>query len=259
MSHSLFREIWNRRSLVVLFAFNDVKLRYRNSVLGFLWTFLEPLLMLTVLYLVFTNIFKGGIPDYPLYLLLSLIIWYMFQRATTMGQTSLLDKAGIIQKVYFRREIVVISSCLTAFIMMGFEFGAFLIFVLAFKFIPPITILLLPLLLIDLFIVSLGVSLFLSSMTVYFRDLKFIWQVILQAFFFISPIIYRLNMFPNNIKILLQLNPLVALFDIAHGIALYNTLPTLKETLYLIVSTGIIFVVGYVVFKLKSKKLIEAL
>ncbi|MDE1828871.1 MAG: ABC transporter permease [Thaumarchaeota archaeon] len=259
MSDSLFREIWERRSLIMLFAFNDVKLRYRNSTLGFLWSFLEPLLMLTVLYLVFTNIIKSVVPNYPLYLLLSLIVWYMFQRATTMGQTSLLDRAGIIQKIYFRREVVVVSSCLTAFIMMGFEFGAFAIFVVAFKFVPPLTILLLPLLLIDLFIMSLGVSLFLSAMTVYFRDLKFIWQIILQALFFVSPIIYQLNMFPDKIRTLLQLNPLVSLLDITHGMALYNTLPTLKESMYLGISTCIVFIFGYVIFKLKSKNLIEEL
>ena len=125
---NLLTEIWQRRSLVILFALNDVKLRYRNSVLGFLWTFLEPLLMLSVLYFVFTNIIKSDIENYPLYLLLGLIVWYMFSRATTMGLSSLLDRSSIIQKVYFRREIVVVSSCLTALIMMTFEFAAFMVF-----------------------------------------------------------------------------------------------------------------------------------
>src|SRR6185437_12323080 len=136
------------------------------------------------LYFVFTNIIKSTVPNYPIYLLLGLIIWYMFQRATSMGQTSLLDRSGIIQKIYFRREIIVLSACLTAFIMMAFEFGAFAIFVVVFRFIPPVTILLLPVLLLDLFILSVGISLFLSVMTVYFRDLKFIWQILLQAVFF---------------------------------------------------------------------------
>src|SRR5690242_15276041 len=95
----LLDEIWERRSLIALLAFNDVRIRYRNSALGFLWSFLEPLLMLGVLYFVFTNIFKNSMENYPLYLLLSLIIWYMFSRATAMGQTSLLDKSSIIQKV----------------------------------------------------------------------------------------------------------------------------------------------------------------
>jgi len=259
MSSNLLKELWDRRSLVILFSFNDVKLRYKNSVLGFLWTFLEPLLMLTVLYFVFTNIIKSDIENYALYLLLGLIIWYMFSRSTSMGLTSLVDKANIIQKVYFRREIVVISSTLTSFIMMSFEFAAFGFFLGVFQFVPPLTAILLPLLLIDLFVLSLGLSLLLSVLYVKFRDISFIWQVVLQAGFFLSPIIYRLDLFPQNIREILQLNPLVPILDIAHNIVLYNILPTPIATIYVIASTGIIFLVGYLVFRHYSKKIVEAL
>lgn len=256
---NLLAEIWQRRSLVILFAFNDVKLRYRNSVLGFLWTFLEPLLMLSVLYFVFTNIIKSDIENYPLYLLLGLIIWYMFSRATTMGLSSLLDRSSIIQKVYFRREIIVVSSCLTAFIMMSFEFAAFAVFAVVLQFIPPLTAILLPFLLIDLFILSLGISLLLSVLNVYFRDIRFIWQVLLQAGFFLSPIIYRLDMFPDNIKKVLELNPMVPILDSAHNLVLYGSLPTINSGIYIIGSAIILFVVGLVVFKIKSKRLVEEL
>ena len=259
MSDNLLKQIWEKRSLIILFALNDVKLRYRRSILGFLWSFLEPLLMLSVLYFVFTTILKSNIENYPIYLLLGLIIWYMFQRATTMGQMSLVDRAGILQKVYFRREIVVISSCLTAFIMMTFEFAALSVFMAVFHFIPTTTIALLPLLLIDLFILSLGISLFLSVLTVHFRDVKFIWQILLQAGFFVTPIIYKLDMFPENIKNILQLNPLVPILDTAHGLLLNNALPTFKETSYILASTGIIFIIGYLVFKAKSKRVVEEL
>lgn len=259
MENNMIKEIWERRSLIMLLAFNDVKLRYRNSILGFLWTFLEPLLMLTVLYFVFTHIIKSAIPNYPIYLLLGLIVWYMFQRATTMGQTSLLDRSGLIQKVYFRREIIVLSACLTAFIMMTFEFGAFAVFVVAFRFVPPVTIALLPALLVVLFLLSVGISLFLSVMTVHFRDLKFIWQIILQALFFVCPIIYQLNLFPEHIKNILQLNPLVTILDTAHNLVLYGMLPTPKATFYMLGVTAIIFIVGYIVFRIKAKRLIEEL
>jgi len=259
VSDNLLKQIWEKRSLIVILAINDVKLRYRKSVLGFLWSFLEPLLMLAVLYFVFTNVIKNNIQNYPLYLLLGLIMWYMVQRSTLMGQSSLLERAGIIQKVYFRREIIVISSCLTALIMMGFEFLAFSFFIVVFHFVPPVTIVLLPLLLIDLFIFTLGISLFLSVLTVYFRDLKFIWQILLQMGFFVTPIIYKLDMFPEYIRNILQLNPIVPILDTAHGLVLYGSLPTLKETLYIIASTAIIFIIGYLVFRIKSKRIIEEL
>jgi lipopolysaccharide transport system permease protein len=257
MPDNLLKEIWQRRSLVMLFAINEVKLRYRNSVLGFLWTFLEPLLMLSVLYFVFTNLIQNQVENYPLYLLLGLIIWYMFNRATSNGLTSLLDKSAIIQKIYFRREIVVISSCISSFIMMSFEFGAFTIFAVALQFVPPITIALLPLILIDLFILTLGVSLLLSVLNVYFRDIKFIWQVLLQAGFFLSPIIYTLEMFPENIRNILNLNPLVHIFNAVHDLVLYDSLPNINSVMYIIITTGIIFVVGYIVFRKKEKSIVE--
>jgi len=259
MENNLIKEIWERRSLVLLFAINDVKLRYRNSILGFLWTFLEPLLMLAILYFIFTNIMKTDIENYPLYLLLGLIVWYMFARSTTAGLSSLTDRAGIIQKIYFRRELFVISSCLTAFITMGFEFAAFTVFVIAFQFIPPITVLLLPLLLIDLFILALGVSLLLATLSVYFRDVRFIWQIMLQAGFFLTPIIYKLDMFPENIRMILQINPLVPILDTAHNLVLSNTIPSIETTLYITISTAVIFVIGYVVFRIKDKKIAEVL
>ncbi|MGI0009666.1 MAG: ABC transporter permease [Nitrosopumilaceae archaeon] len=259
MKDNFLSEIWKRRSLIILLAFNDVKLRYRNSALGFLWSFLEPLLMLAVLYFVFTSLLKSDIQNYPIYLLIGLIIWYMFSRSSTLGLSSLLDKAGIIQKIYFRREIVVISSCLTAFIMMGFEFAAFAVFVFAFQFIPPVTILLLPLLLIDLFVLSLGIALLLAVLTVSFRDIKFIWLVLLQAGFFLTPIFYSLDMFPEGIAKILQINPMVPILDTAHDLVLYNSLPSINTTLYIIISTCAIFAIGYFVFRVKDKKIIEEL
>jgi len=254
---SLLEEIWKRRSLVITLALNDVRVRYRNSVLGFLWSFLEPLLMLGVLYLVFTNIFKQSIEHYPIYLLLGIIIWYMFSRATSMGQTSLIDKSSIVQSIYLRRELIVLSSCLTAFIMMCFEFVAFGFFVVIFNFTPPPTILLLPLLIVDLFVLTFGVSLLLSVATVYFRDIKYIWLIILQAGFFLTPILYQMDMLPEQLQQILQISPMVSLMETAHRIVIYGTLPTLEQTLHIIISTSIIFAIGYAVFRSKDKRLVE--
>jgi len=141
--------------------------------------------------------------------------------------------------------------------MMGFEFGAFTVFTVAFQFVPPMTIVLLPLVLIDLFVLSLGVSLLLSVLNVYFRDIRFIWQVLLQAEFFLSPIIYTLEMFPENIRNILNLNPLVHILDAAHDLVLYDSLPNINSIMYIFITTGIIFVIGYIVFRKKEKTIAE--
>lgn len=256
---NVFNDLWQRRSLIVLLAVNDIKLRYRNSVLGFFWTFLEPLLMLAVLYFVFSNIIKSDIENYPIYLLLGLIIWYMFSRATTTGLSSLVDRTSILQKIYFRREVVVVSSCLTAFIMMAFEFTVFGVFVAIFQFSLPFTAILLPLLLADVFILSLGISFILAPLNVYFRDIRFIWQVLLQAGFFLSPIIYELNMFSEDVQSILKINPMVSVLEIAHDLVLFDRFPSAESVIHVVVTTIILLCVGLFIFKIKEKRMIEEL
>lgn len=256
---NIFSDIWERKNLLILMTLNDVKVRYRNSILGFFWTFLEPLLMLAVLYVVFTTIMKSEIANYPVFLFLGLIIWYMFSRATAMGLASLTDKSSIIQKIYFRREIVVLSASLTSSIMMGFEFGAFVFYLVILQFVPPLTALLLPLVLLDLIVLCIGISLILSVLNVYFKDIKFIWQIILQAGFFLSPIIYTMDMFPESVNKILRLNPLVPILDFAHTIILNNQLPSFNTVSYMIASTLFFLIVGYVIFRLKDKRIVEAL
>lgn len=256
---SIFVEIWKKRSLIFALTINNIKLRYKNSFLGFFWSFLEPLLILTVLFFVFTHIIKNTLESYPIYLLLGLIIWYMFTRSTTMGLSSLTDNAHIIQKINIHKEIFVISSCLTGFIMMLIEFSIFGVFLTVFSFIPPITAFLFPLLLIEILVLSVGISLFLSVLNVYFQDIKFIWQVILQAGFFLSPIIYSLNMFPSNIRAILELNPISNLITFGHDLMLYGKLPSINSILYVLLITISIFIIGYIVFRKKESKIAEVI
>lgn len=252
-------ELWSSRHLIATLSINDVKLRYKNSFLGFVWTFLEPLLMLTVLFFVFTNVIKSEIDNYPLYLLLGLILWYMFLRATNMGLVSLSDRAHIIQKLYIKKEALVISSCITAFIMMVFEFAVFAVFLGVFQFVPPATIALLPVILAEIFVLSLGVSFLLSVLNVYFRDIRFIWQVVMQAGFFITPIIYTLDMFPENIRAVLELNPMAHVITISHDLILYGAQPSVDSIMYLAATTVAIFAIGYAVFRRKEAKIVEDL
>jgi len=259
MASNLLTEIWEKRSLVMLLAFNDVKLRYRNSILGFFWSFLEPLLMLTVLYFVFSLIFKSAIENYPLYLLLGLILWFMFVRSTSAGLTSLINRSDIIQHVYLRRELIVISACLAAFIMMSFEFIVFAIFLIGLQFIPPVTVLILPLIVINLLFLSIGISLFLGVLNVYYRDIQFIWQVAIQAGFFLSPILYTIDMIPEEFHWILMINPMVPIIESAHNAVLYGSLPSMESVFYMTASTISVLIIGLLVFKKKNSRLVERL
>ena len=251
-------ELWLRRSLIWDFAITDLKLRYRNSILGFFWTFLEPLLILTVLYFVFTNIFKNQIEHYQLYLFLGIIMWNMFSRGTTMSLNSLVGRSGIISQIYFPREIVAISSTITASIMFVFELIVFGIFMVALQFIPPFSIIFLPIVFIILFVITLGISLPLSVMNVYYRDVQFIWGVILQAGFFLTPIFYKLDMLPSTIKKILIMNPIANLIDVAHNITLYGIEPGI-DIVYTFGVICIIFVTGYIIFRKLERRVVEEL
>lgn len=259
MEENLLKTIWKRRSMIWVFAVNDLKLRYRNSILGFLWSFLEPLLLLGVMYVVFTTLFHNAIENYPVYLLLGLIIWNTYSRGTSMAGNSLLSRAGLIQKMYFRREILVISSVLTSFFMMIFEFGAFAVFMIIFGVTPPVLIVLLPLVLVMLFTLTLGVSFFLSSLNVYYRDTQYIWSVVIQAGFFVTPIFYKLDVFPENIKSLLHLNPMVGIMEIARALVIHTQMPDMQAILTTIAITGIVFIFGYITFRKLNYRLVEEL
>ncbi|MFQ5941742.1 MAG: ABC transporter permease [Nitrososphaerales archaeon] len=246
---SYLTNIWNRRSLIRTFAINDLKIRYRNSILGFFWSVLEPLLMLSVLYIIFTNIIRTDIPYYALYLLLGLIMWNMLNRGTSMSLNSIIGRSGIITKIYFPREIPAISSCITAFIMMLFELGVFSMFLIAFQFLPPLTISVLPLLLIIEFILVLGLALPLSVLNVYFRDVQYIWAVIIHAGFFLMPIIYRVDVFPERLQTILSTIPMARILDMAHNVALYDVLPSVADWTYVVTTSLAILVIGYLIFR----------
>lgn len=245
--------------MIWIFAVNDLKLRYRNSFLGFIWSFLEPLLLLGVMYFVFTNLFHNAIANYPLYLLSGLILWNMYTRGTNMGSTSLLGRAGLIQKMYFRRETLVISSVLTSFFMMVFEFGAFVIFMAIFGVMPPLIVILFPLVTVLLFLLTLGMSFFLSSLNVYYRDTEKIWAVIVQAGMFLTPIFYKLDVFPASLKSLLQLSPMVGIMEISRALLINEQMPDTQTILMTMAITGIVFVCGYLTFRKLDYRLVEEL
>lgn len=254
-----FYDVWKKRSLVYNFAISDLKIRYRSSVLGFFWTFLEPLLMLGVLYLVFTNIFKFEIEHYPLYLLLGIIIWGMFSRGTTVAINSILARGSILTQIYFPREIPSLSATITAFFMLCFELIVFGIFMIAFQLVPSPTIVLLPFVLLLEFILVFGLSLPLSVLNVKFRDTQFIWAVILQMGFFLTPIFYKFDILPEFAQRILYFSPMVHIVNMARDVTIYNTIPSIESIQITIATTLLIFAVGYAIFRKIQVRVIEEL
>jgi lipopolysaccharide transport system permease protein len=252
-------EVWKKKSLILDFAISDLKNRYRNSVLGFVWTLLEPLFILLVLYVVFTNIFKSSIEYFPLYLLLGLIMWNMFVRGTQLALNSLHSRGPILSQIRIPTEIPSISSSLTSLFMLTFEMIVFGIFLIAFHFIPPLTAIILPLIIGLEFILVLGISLPLSVLNIRFRDTQFIWAVVIQAGFFLTPIFYRLDILPIQAQNILVFSPMVQILNFAHDATLYGRFPTTDNIAIAVGTTFLVLLIGYAIFRKLSHRIIEEL
>ena len=254
---SIREEMWKTKDILFNFAITDLRIRYRNSILGVLWSIIEPLLMLGVLYFVFSTMFKFDIPNFPIYLLLGIIIYNCFKNGTSFALSSLTNRSALMTQIYFPRAIPGISSAITASIMLIIEVGILLIFMIGFQFVPPITIFLLPLILGLQFMFIVGVCLPLSVLNVKFKDTEFIWNVVLHAGFFLTPIFYQFDMMPDYVQNVLQFSPMVQIVTMAHHVVLYGTIPSINSILFAVGSISVITVVGYLIFRKYQAQMVE--
>jgi len=240
--------LWSYRELILRLAWSDLKLRYKGSALGFFWSLLEPLLMLFVLFEVFTRLMRIQVENYQLFLLLGIVLWNFLDRGTSLSIWSIVGKPSMVQKVYFPRDILVISTCIMALMMTMLEFIVFVIFMFAFRAMPGWTIGYFPILSMLEFFVVLGLSMSLSALNVYFRDVQFIWKVIMQIGFFATPILYPITIFPENVRWIVMLNPMALIIIMMRDSILYRTPPEPLSLLYLAISAVAILLLGYFIF-----------
>jgi ABC-2 type transport system permease protein len=209
----MFSRIYTKknRALLAELVRTDFKLRYQGSVLGYAWSLLRPLLLFLILYIVFVKFLKLGknIPHYPVYLLLGIVIWNFFSEMTSQSLTSIVNRGDLIRKIRIPRWMIILSSSISALINLGLN----LIVVLIFLFINHVdllmTTLLLPLILLEVYIFAAGLSLILSALYVKYRDISYIWEVVLQAGFYLTPIIYPIALITNlTLQKLIMLNPM---------------------------------------------------
>jgi lipopolysaccharide transport system permease protein len=240
-------------------AWSDFKLRYKSSALGFFWSLLEPLLMLIVLYLVFSNLMRIQVEHYQLFLLLGIILWNFFDRSTSMSIWGIIGKPSLVQKVYFPRDILVISTCITALMMTTLEFVIFIIFMAVFGVMPGWTVAYFPILFVFEFLIILGLSMALSALTVYFRDVQFIWRLIVQVGFFGTPILYPITIFPEKIRWMVMLNPMAQIITMMRDCTLYKISPDPLNLAYAAMTTTVLLLIGYFIFDRLEPNFAEAI
>lgn len=251
------KEIYNYRHMLKTLVKQDIKGRYKGSFLGFLWTLLNPLLMLAVYSVVFQFVFRSDIEHYSIYLFICLMPWNAFANTIAVGTVSVTNGASILKKVYFPREVlplaVVISNTIQYF------FSAVIIFIALLVSGVGVSLyaLFLPLIVIIQALFSLGLILILSAANVYIRDVQYIMNPVMMIWMYASPILYSISMVPEKYVDLYRLNPMVSIMEGYQSILYSQTFPDFKSLGIVLVVSIVIFIIGYVVFNKLQRRFAE--
>lgn len=255
------------RVLLAELVRTDFKLRYQGSALGYAWSLLKPLLLFIILYIVFVFFLKIGqdVPHYPVYLLLGIVMWNFFTEMTSQSLSSIVGRGDLIRKIRIPRWIIVFSSSISAFINLAINLVVVFIFALINQIDFSWTVLWFPLNIIEIYFFALGISLFLAALYVKFRDVSYIWEVVLQAGFYATPIIYPLSLITiHAVQLGLLLSPVAqAIQDARFNVVTHTALtaPALTSNpLFVIVPiliTILVFIAGALFFKRESKTFAE--
>ncbi len=256
---NIFKKIYNYRELLKSNVKKEIRGRYKNSILGIMWSFLNPLLQLLVYAVIFGALLGGNDSTYHIYICVALIPWTYFTTTITQAAFTIIGNGDIIKKVYFPREILPISVVTSGAV----NFVISTIIILAFVIFSGIGIskyiLLYPFILLVQYVLLLGISFIVSAITVYFRDLEHIIGIILMAAFYGTPIVYKLEQLPANLQILMKLNPMTHLINAYRAIFYYHQLPNMKMLGILLIASIGLTVVGYYIFKKLQKGFAEQL
>lgn len=256
---NIFKKIYNYRELLKTNVKKEIRGRYKNSILGIMWSFLNPLLQLAVYSIIFGALLSGGDQTYPIYICVALIPWTYFTTAITQSSFTIIGNADIIKKVYFPREILPISVVTSGAV----NFIISTIIILAFVIFSGVGltwhILFYPFVLLVQYVLLLGISFIVSSITVYFRDLEHIIGIILLAAFYGTPIVYKLEQLPANLQIIMQLNPMTHIINGYRDIFYYHQMPNIGVLGILFGISMLLTVVGYFIFKKLQRGFAEEL
>ena len=265
------KHIFSKKNRILLSELvrTDFKLRYQGSVLGYAWSLLRPLFLFLILYIVFVKFLKlgSGIPHYPIYLLLGIVMWSFFAEMTSLSLGSIVGRGDLIRKIRIPRWIIILSSSVTAVINLGLNLLVVFVFLLLNDVNITRSIVLLPLTLIQLYLFSLGVSLILATAFVKYRDVTHIWEVALQGLFYLTPILYPLSIIVRPLfQKLLLISPIASAIQNARYVTITKETITVSQVfssvwaqLIPLVITIAVLIFGVLYFKKEAKNFAEDL
>ncbi len=268
---STIKKIFSKENKALLSELvrTDFKLRYQGSVLGYAWSLLRPLLMFLILYVVFTKFLRigGNVPHYPIYLLLGIVLWQFFADMTNQSLASVVGRGDLIRKIRIPRWMIVLSSSVSAVINLGLNMVIVAVFMAVNQVELTLYILWLPFVLAEIYILALGLSLFLSAAFVKYRDVSYVWEVVIQAGFYVTPILYPITLITNpTFQKVLVLNPMAQAIQDARNLVVTSETVTIAEIfsssyarLIPLAISILILIIGVLYFKRESTHFAENL
>lgn len=255
----LYKELFSFRGMIYNLVKRDLRTRYKGSILGFLWTFVNPLLMLVVYTIVFSTFMRVNVENYAMFLFVALMPWLFFANTVLTSSGVIVNNGNLVKKVYFPREVLPLALTLGGLVNFLLTFIIILLALVVFGIkLNGITILInIPLIICVEFIITYGFSLIVSSVNVYFRDLEHILGIVMMAWVYLTPVLYPLDMIPEKYLFIYQLNPLSPIILAYRDVLFYGISPNYHELFKVFLLGCGIYILGRVIFAHLKKEFAE--
>ena len=235
----------------------EIKRKYARSYLGILWSVLNPLLSMAVLSLIFTQIFKRSIENFPIYYLTGQIIWSLFSTATSTSMTAIVDNKTLLMKVKLSKQTFITARVLTAVVNFGYSLIAYAIMMVVFKVMPSVSMLLVVADVFFLVLFSTGLSYILATLYVFFADIKHLYSVLLTLWMYVSALFYPVESLTQVMRTIVEINPVYAYIGFARECVLQGTCPVPMRWLQIILWGVGSFACGYLVFRKNENNIMQ--
>lgn len=257
---SSWKELYNYRDMLKNLVKRDIRGRYKGSALGFIWNFVLPLVQILVMVIVFGAIFKNQVPNYPLYMISGMVIWIWFSESISETSGVLVGNSELLKKIYFPRAILPISTVISKMINFLILLLFAIIVMVVMKHEVTINLLFLPIIIVISYVMILGLSLILSALDVFLRDVQYIISALLMAWIWATPIMYMTSTINNELlNTVCKYNPMTYFVEMFHDVLYLGIAPNLENLLIALAIAVVALVVGVIVFRQLEGKFAEVL
>jgi lipopolysaccharide transport system permease protein len=242
---SWIRGLYHYKDLVGQLVSRDIKIKYRRSVLGYVWSVLNPLMIMMVMVIVFSTMFKRSIENFPVYLLTGQIMFNFMNQSTHQAMNSIVGNASLLKKTYVPKYIFTLSKITSGLVDFVFSLGALIIVMLVTKTAFSCYMILFPFVAVQLYVFCVGLGLILAEATVFFRDIQYIYSVITTAWLYLTPMFYPITALPEQLQYAVShFNPMYYYIEQFRALILHNRLPEVRLVIGGFVFAIVILVIG---------------